>query len=340
MAVNLRRRPTPTPATVHAATATRRPATKIAYAFLAPLVVVFALFYLWPAFNTVASSFFEWGLARPWRIQEPSSWEFVGVSNYAENLTAPRFWNAVVNTAIWIVVFPALVILVSLLVSVAIWFLPRGGTLFRTAFILPMTISLAAAGVIWSFMYNPDFGVIPSLLGAVGLDDVAIDWGPIQFQAQRWLSNPGSIDLGLFQIRLVNLSLIVAGVWAFTGFGVITITAGLTGISPELIEAARVDGARPLQVVRHVLVPSLRGPLVIVGTIAFIFALRTFDLVWVVTQGGPATDTEVLSVLLYQQAFQFVGSAGLATTVAVIMSVVLIVAAYPYLRGVLREEQA
>lgn len=340
MTAGAERRSTAGPAPAAERRARLRGQSWVPYAFLAPLVGVFALFYLWPSFNTVVSSFFEWGLTRPWRIHEPASWEFVGLQNYAENLTSVRFWSSVVNTAIWLVVFPALVMLIALFVSIAIWFLPRGGTLFRTAFILPMTISLAAAGVIWSFMYNPNFGVIPSALGAVGLDGVSIDWGPIHFRARRWLSNPGSIDLGLFEIHLVNLSLIVASVWAFTGFGVITITAGLTGLSPELIEAARVDGARALQIVRYVLVPSLRGPLVIVGTISFIFALRTFDIVWVVTRGGPATDTEVLAVLLYQQAFQFIGKAGLATTVAVIMSVALIAAAYPYLRGVLREEQA
>lgn len=113
----------------------------------------------------------------------------------------------------------------------------------------------------------------------------------------------------------------------------------MTAISPELVEAARVDGARPLQIVRHVLVPSLRGSLVIVGTISVTFALRTFDIVWVVTQGGPATDSEVLAVLLYQQAFQLVGDARLGTTVAVLMSVVLLAAAYPYLRGVIQEER-
>lgn len=317
----------------------RRERSWIPLAFLGPLVLIFALFYLWPAFNTVVSSFFEWGLANPWRIHDPSTWQFVGLSNYTENLTSARFWNAVVNTAIWLVAFPILVLVVSLFISVAIWFLPRGGTIYRTAFILPMTISLAAAGVIWTFMYNPDFGVIPSFVGLFGLDGAALDLGPIHLRTGQWLSNPGTIDFGLFQIRLVNLSLVVAGAWAFTGFGVITITAGLTAISPELVEAARVDGARPLQIVRHVLVPSLRGSLVIVGTISVIFALRTFDIVWVVTQGGPATDSEVLAVLLYQQAFQFVGDAGLGTTVAVLMSVVLLAAAYPYLRGVIQEER-
>jgi ABC-type sugar transport system permease subunit len=317
----------------------RRDQWWVPYAFLGPLLLVFTLFYLWPAFNTVLSSFFEWGLASPWRIHDPSTWQFVGLNNYVENLTSARFWDAVVNTSIWLVFFPVLVLILSLFISVAIWFLPRGGTLLRTAFILPMTISLAAAGVIWTFMYNPNFGVIPSFLGVFGLDGAALDWGPIHLRAGQWLSNPGVIDLGVIQIRLINLSLVVAGVWAFTGFGVITLTAGLTAISPELVEAARVDGARPLQIVRHVLVPGLRGSLVIVGTISFIFALRTFDIVWVVTQGGPATDSEVLAVLLYQQAFQFIGDAGLGTTVAVIMSVVLVLAAYPYLRGVIREEQ-
>lgn len=339
MATDVERRPDEQAAPTPTGRLRRREGWWVPYAFLAPLVIVFALFYLWPAFNTVVSSFFEWGLANPWRIHDPSTWEFVGVDNYVENLTSARFWNAVVNTTIWLVVFPAMVLVLSLFISVAIWFLPRGGTLFRTAFILPMTISLAAAGVIWSFMYNPDFGVIPSLLRLVQLEGAALDWGPIHLRLGQWLSNPGMIDFGLFQIRLVNLSLVVAGVWAFTGFGVITLTAGLTAISPELVEAAKVDGARPLQIVRHVLVPSLRGSLVIVGTISFIFALRTFDIVWVVTQGGPAADSEVLAILLYQQAFQFIGDAGLGTTVAVIMSLVLIVAAYPYLRGVIQEER-
>lgn len=339
MATDVERQPDEQAAPTPTGRLRRRERWWVPYAFLAPLVIVFALFYLWPAFNTVVSSFFEWGLANPWRIHDPSTWEFVGVSNYVENLTSARFWNAAVNTTIWLVVFPAMVLVFSLFISVAIWFLPRGGTLFRTAFILPMTISLAAAGVIWSFMYNPDFGVIPSFLRLVQLEGAALDWGPIHLRLGQWLSNPGMIDFGLFQLPLVNLSLVVAGVWAFTGFGVITLTAGLTAISPELVEAAKVDGARPLQIVRHVLVPSLRGSLVIVGTISFIFALRTFDIVWVVTQGGPATDSEVLAILLYQQAFQFIGDAGLGTTVAVIMSLVLIAAAYPYLRGVIQEER-
>lgn len=279
-------------------------------------------------------SFFRWGLLNPWSIARPSAWDFVGVQNYVETLTSARFWNAVVNTGIWLVAFPIMVTVVSMILSILIWQTPRAGTAFRTAFILPMTISLAAAGVIWTFMYDPDFGVLTRFVQWSGVD-FSIDWGPIQFQTGQWLSNPGVIDLGFSEIRLINLSLIVAGFWAFTGFGVITYTAGLTAVSEELVEAAEVDGATVPQVVRHILIPQLKGPSTIVATISVIFALRTFDVVWVITQGGPAQDSEVLAVLLWKQAFVFLDSpqAGLATAVAIIMSAALVVGAWPYLRG-------
>lgn len=285
-------------------------------------------------------SFFRWGLLNPWSIARPSGWDFVGVQNYVETLTSARFWNSVVNTGIWLMAFPIMVTLVSMILSILIWQTPRAGTAFRTAFILPMTISLAAAGVIWTFMYDPDFGVLTRFVQWSGID-FSIDWGPIQFQTGQWLSNPGVIDLGFSEIRLINVSLIVAGFWAFTGFGVITYTAGLTAVSEELVEAAEVDGATVPQVVRHILIPQLKGPSTIVATISVIFALRTFDVVWVITQGGPAQDSEVLAVLLWKQAFVFLDSpqAGLATAVAIIMSAALVVGAWPYLRGLTKGPQ-
>ena len=313
--------------------------SRLAYAFVFPLLLAFVFFYLWPAFNTLAGSLFRWGLLNPWSIAQPADWDFVGLQNYVDTLTSARFWNAVVNTGIWLVIFPILVTVVSLLLSIRIWQTPRAGAAFRTVFILPMTISLAAAGVIWTFMYDPDFGVLTRFVEWAGID-FTIDWGPIRFQTSQWLSDPGIVDLGFSQIRLVNLSLIVAGFWAFTGFGVITFTAGLTAVSSELIEAAQVDGATTRQVIRNVLIPQLKGPMTVVATISVIFALRTFDVVWVITQGGPAQDSEVLAVLLWKQAFVFLDSpqAGLATAVAIIMSAVLIVGAWPYLRGLTREK--
>jgi ABC-type sugar transport system permease subunit len=297
-----------------------------AAAFVLPLAAIFAAFYLWPAASTIASSFFRWGLLNPWRATRPNDWDFVALHNYAATLTDHDFWNAAVNTAIWLVVFPLLVTGFSLAISILIWWAGRGSVLFRTVFILPMTISLTAAGVIWTFVYNPDadLGVLNAVLGAVGLGG-----------SHQWLSDLGGVGIGSIQIRFVNLSLVVAAFWAFAGFGVITFTAGLTSISQDLVEAAIVDGARPRHVARYVLLPALRRPLVIVAVVSVIFALRIFDVVYVMTQGGPAQDTEVLALLLWQEAFAFLDTpaGGLATAIAVLLSIVLLAGGYPYLRG-------
>jgi alpha-glucoside transport system permease protein len=306
------------------------------YLFVAPLLAVFAVFYLWPALVTVLSSFFRWGLLRPWSPVEPDRWRFVGLDNYTTTLTDPSFWNAVLNTAIWLVVFPVLVVTFSLLVSILIWHTTRAGTVLRTVFILPMTISLAAAGVIWSFVYNadPQIGVLNAVLDRLGI--LEADWrlGPLELHPGAWLSNPGVLHLGVADVRLTNLVLIVPAFWAFTGFGVITITAGLTAVPYELVEAAKVDGANAWQTARRILVPALRRPLVVVGVVSVIFALRTFDIVYVMTGGGPAQDTMVLALLLWQQAFAFLDTpqGGQATAIAVLMSAVLIAGSYPYLR--------
>jgi alpha-glucoside transport system permease protein len=306
------------------------------YVFIAPLLAVFAAFYLWPAFVTVCSSFFRWGLLRPWSPVEPDRWRFVGLANYTRTLTDASFWNAVLNTAVWLVVFPLLVVVFSLLVSILVWYTSRAGAVFRTVFILPMTISLAAAGVIWSFVYNvdPQIGVLNAVLDRLGI--LGADWrlGPLELHPGEWLSNPGVLHLGFADIRLTNLVLIVPAFWAFTGFGVITLTAGLTAVPYELVEAAKVDGANAWQAARHILVPALRRPLVVVGVVSVIFALRTFDIVYVMTGGGPAQDTMVLALLLWQQAFAFLDTpqGGQATAIAVLMSLVPIAGSYPYLR--------
>ncbi|MGH3949513.1 MAG: carbohydrate ABC transporter permease [Pseudonocardiaceae bacterium] len=309
------------------------------YLFVAPLFVVFAGFYLWPALVTVLGSFFRWGLLNPWSPAEPEDWNFVGVDNYTETLTDPNFWNAAVNTAVWLVFFPLMVAAFALLVTILIWYLSRGGAVFRTVFVLPLTISLAAAGVIWSLLYNPDprVGALNAVVEKLGI--LGADWqlGPLELHIGSWLSNPGVLHLGFADLRLTNVALVIPAFWVFTGFGVITLTAGLTSVSDELVEAAKVDGANAWQVARHVLIPSLRGPIVVVGVVSVIFALRTFDIVFVMTGGGPAQDTVVLALLLWQQAFAFLDSpqAGLATAVAVILSVVLIVGSYRYLRQLL-----
>ncbi len=320
----------------------RRNGRWVAYLFIGPLLVVFAGFYLWPALQTIVSSFFEWGLLNPWNATDPDSWDFVGLDNYATTLTSPSFWNAALNTVIWLIVLPLLVGVVSLTLAILVWFLSHGSSAYRSAFVLPLTISLAAIGVIWTFVYNPDpdVGVLNAVLRLLRLDDVDVDLGWFELHLGDWLSNPGHLDLGPVQIKFVNLAVIIPAFWAFTGFGVITFTAGLTALPNDLVEAAKVDGAGPLQIVRHVIIPSLRGPTIVVLVQMVIFALRTFDIVYVMTGGGPAEDTMVLALLLWLQAFEFLDTpqAGQSAAIAVLLSAVMVVGAYPYIRRATRRE--
>ena len=310
--------------------------------FVAPLLLVFIGFYLWPAIQTVISSFFEWGLLRPWSATDPDTWEFVGLENYATVLTDGSFWNAAVNTLIWLVCLPLLVGVFSLGLAILIWFIGRGGWVVRSIFVLPLTISLAAIGVIWTFVYNsdPDIGVLNAVLQLVNLDDVDIDVGWFSLHLGDWLSDLGHLDLGPITINFTNFALVLPAFWAFTGFGVITFTAGLTGMSTDLLESARMDGAGPWQTVRHVILPSLKGPMIVVLVQMVIFALRTFDIVYVMTGGGPSEDTMVLALLLWLKGFLFLDTpqAGQAAAIAVLLSLTMIVGAYPYLRRATRAE--
>ena len=250
------------------------------------MLAIFVGFYVWPALATLFSSFFTWGMLNPWRIDRPDLWVSAGVSNYTTTLTSADFWNAGLNTAVWLFVFPVLVVTISLALSLLMWEARRGAGFFRSAIIVPMTISLAAVGVIWGFIYNPDpdKGLLNAGLRLIGVGNADLTLGPLELHLGRWLSNPGVLHIGGLDIRLTNIMIIIPAVWAFVGFGVITFTAGLTSVPAELLEAARVDGASRWQTIRHVTLPSLRPSIIVVVVISVIFALRTFDIVFVTTR--------------------------------------------------------
>lgn len=310
-----------------------------AYLFILPALVVFAIFYLYPALNTLVSSLFQWSVLSPWQPFDPTTWRFVGLDNYAIVLADGRFWNSALNTGVWLLLFPLISTLFSLLVAVLIWQIRLGTRLFRSIFVMPLTVSLTAAGVLWALVYNPDFGVLTAATRAIGLHGAELQLGPLHLRFADWLSNLGTLQLGFVDLSLVNLTVIAPAFWALTGFGVVVFTAGLSSLEQELVEAARVEGANGLQVLRYVVIPSLRGAMIIVAVVFVIYALRTFDVVWVTTRGGPGTDTEVVAVLLWRKALEFFDtpSAGQATAIAVLLSAAMVAGAYPYLRSLLRQ---
>lgn len=269
------------------------------YLFLAPFFAVFALFWVVPVFASLGYSLTEWRGIMPPR--------FIGLGNYAELWRSPRFHTALGNTLVLALSYVVLANLAALSLALLLdagWM--RLKQLFRTAFFLPMTISIVVSAVIFQLVYAGEIGLIAKALDLVGLD------GPV------WLQEPG----------WATAAIIVMRVWRTMGYYAIIYLAGLQTVPAELREAARIDGATPLQVIRHVVLPTIRPVILFCVVISTISGLEMFDEVMILTQGGPADSTLTVAVYLYQQGFQFLqlGHAAAAsyvlTCIIVLISVV------------------
>jgi alpha-glucoside transport system permease protein len=191
----------------------------------------------------------------------------------------------------------------------------RYEVLAKSAIFIPMAISFVAASVIWRFMYefNPSVGTLNAVV--TGLGGHATAWIQDTGAPQRWLTDSGPATLP-HPLQIDNFALAVVGVWMWTGFAVVILSAGLKGISKEVLEAARVDGASEWQVFWRIILPSLTPTMLVVGTTMVIQALKLFDLVWVMT--GGRFDTDVIATLFFRQAF-LVRNAGVGSALAVLL---------------------
>ena len=272
---------------------------------LAPAVVVYAAFALYPMIDVVAMSFMKWnGLT--------ATKQFVGVDNYVQIFTQdPVFWGAARNTVLWTVlsvVFPPLIgFALALALNQKI---PGRGPL-RALFYMPVIIAPIAVATIWRWMYDPFFGLFNAILTALDLQN----W------IQDWL---GDRHAALF-------SMFVAYVWQTAGFSLVLFLAGLQNVSLTLIEASRIDGATRFQTFRYVTLPALRPSITIVLILSIINSLKAFDIVYGMTQGGPAQSTQMLALWAFTQAMQL-GDFGRGAAVSVVLLVITIAIVVPYLR--------
>ena len=257
--------------------------------WILPALAFVATFLVYPAIATVIRSLFN-----------RSGREFIGFENYLWFLGTPDNLIAVRNNIIWAVLLPLLVVGIGLLVAVFADKV-RYEVVVRSVIFLPMAISAVAAGVIWRLMYDidPDVGTLNAVVTATGADPYAF------LSTQPWN----------------NVFLIIVGMWMMTGLAVVIIASGLKGIPVELMEAARLDGANELKVFRHVVYPLLRPTIAVVATTVLIFALKTFDVVYVMTNGNFGTD--VIANQMYKELYAF-GQQGRAATVATILFLVTI----------------
>ncbi|MET3927590.1 multiple sugar transport system permease protein [Devosia sp. 2618] len=208
--------------------------------------------------------------------------EFVGWANYAAILSDPSFWRSLVNTLIVVNIVVYVEIILSIGVALLFQSIKRGRALLMAMILAPYAVSEVVAVLAWRFMLEPDIGILTGLFSAIGY-------------VPNWAINP--IE------ALVLVSMI--GVWLHLPFSFLLIFAALIAIPADLTEAARVDGARPWQRFRLVILPLLMPAILIAIIFRYIFGFRIFSEVWLLTQGGPARTTEVMAVYLYKNAFRY-----------------------------------
>ncbi len=267
--------------------------------FMAPAVLLVTLFLLAPFVWTVYRSFFSDTRTAPF------SW----FDNYALFASDPALARSIQNTLMWVVGTVALPFVLGLAIAV----MTNAGRLSRLArlcVVLPYALSGSAVAVVWNFMLTTD-GAVNQVLTTVGLDSVAQGW---------LLTWPGN-----------TVVMILANAWQATGVAVILFLVGLQSIPPETLEAGSLDGANGWQQFRHIVLPQLRPVSIIVIGMSLVNGLKSFDLIWVLTQGGPGRATETLAVSMYNETFLELRP-GAGAAIAVVLTVIVLAASWVYLR--------
>ncbi|GAA2408371.1 sugar ABC transporter permease [Nonomuraea africana] len=267
---------------------------RVAYLYLLPAFVVYAAFLLYPIGRAVQLSLFHWdGLSL-------GTW--AGLDNYAAIVADEGLRDAFGHALVLIGFFAVGPLVIGLLLATILNHAKvRGLGFFRTVVFLPQVVAMVVVAVAWRRVYSAD-GTLNDLLGAVGLDWLARGW------------------LGDYTFALPAVG--VVGTWFETGLVTVLLLAGMSKIPIELYEAARLDGAGPVREFFAVTLPSVRGEIAVALTLTVIAALRTFDLVYITTEGGPGNSTSVPSYEVYHRAFEL-GQVGSAAAIGVTLTVVI-----------------
>ncbi len=281
----------------------------LAWQFLALPLAIYAGIIIIPFFGSIVYSFTDWN-----GISE--TWNFIGLKNYLRVFTDVNFKGALLHNVVWVIFFLGIPTLFGLLMAVLLDSKVKGATLFKSVIYLPMIFSYVIAGMIWTFIYEPRLGIINLALSRVGLDGLTT----------AWLANP---DTAL-------ISVILVAAWQHTGLCMILFLAGLQGVRSDLIEAAQLDGCGERQVFWHVVLPQLSNSAIIVISLTVINSLKSFDIVYIMTKGGPFRSSEVLTTLMYREAF-WNYQMGYGSAVANMLFFIVLGIIFLYLRTLVKE---
>jgi ABC-type sugar transport system permease subunit len=269
--------------------------------FIAPQLVLFLLFTLYPIIMSYVYAFFNWsGFGA---LQD-----YVGLANFKETLYDPIFWNAFRNSLTFmlyvVVIQVPLALLMALLLN-ASWF--KGKTVYRLIYFLPVVTTTAVVGLVMRFIFGAYKGLVNEVLIRIGLLNAPVDW-------------LGSIDTAFLIVVLV-------GIWKSFGLKLVYWLAGIQSLPKDVFEAAKIDGAGPVQMLRYITIPLLLPVGSVILLMSAVNALHVFDLVKAMTDGGPAFKTDMVDVYIYRYAFSGKGEArvGFASAAGVLYGIVVMI---------------
>lgn len=277
--------------------------------FLPPALILFTLFVVVPMIDAATFSFFDWNGYGPIT-------DFVGFENYADVVTHRNFGTAIRNSLI--VVAVSLLIQLPLAMWCAIALAERGVhiNVLRVLFFLPYMLAEVAAGLIWKFVYDGNYGLLPAIGDAIGVNM------PFVLGDKLWV--------------IPAIMLVIT--WKYFGFHMMIFIAGLQSIPSEVIEAARLDGVKKWQIVRHIKIPMIRSAIVISVFFAITGALQLFDLIIPLSNGGPSHSSHTIVTFLYQFGILRM-KLGFGGAVSVILFIACVIVALGYRRILFRAEQ-
>jgi raffinose/stachyose/melibiose transport system permease protein len=280
--------------------------------FLLPAGILYLSFIFLPVFQAAYYSFFDWSGLGPLT-------DFVGFRNYIEAFRSSVFIEAFTHNLLLLVLSLIFQLTLSLALALTIGKTLRGRTFFRTIFFMPFILSDVVAGVIWTYIYEPSGGLLNTTLQHLIPN----------YQPQLWLADP----------KMVLLSIFVVMIWKYFGLHLVLYVAAIQDIPDEVVEAARIDGASGFQVLRYITLPLMSSIIRLTILLSAIGSLQYFDLIWVMSGGGPIHASETMTTYLYRFGFQSFAM-GYGSAVGVLMFLICFIFAMLYQRFVMRQDLA
>lgn len=275
----------------------------MAYLFIIPAFTLISIFMLIPLIRSFYLSAFKWN-----GIKEP---KFVGFNNYLNLFKDPKFSAALTNTLVFMFFTVLFTVLVGMLLAIVIERRMRGWKFYKFIYYVPVMLSITVVSTLFAKIYEPNYGVLNSVLSFLNLD----------FLRNSWLGDPDMV-LG---------SIIFASVWQYCGFTMILFLVAFEGISVDIQEAATLEGVTESQRIRYITLPCVKRIIYVVIMLQMIFSFKSFDSIWVMTKGGPGTASEILGTLLYKTAFNY-QDFGYASALAVVMTLIIGAISLIYMR--------